>query len=224
MSRACAASTTTVFVVDDHQIFTALLKVAIDLEPDLEWAGSATSVDAALASMSVQVPDLVVMDYQLGDEGGDGVHGTAAIARVHPTVRVVMLTGHAHEDLIHLAARAGACALMPKSGRLSDLLECLRTAAPTGFTVHPTLLKSLMRTRAASGVPRLSPRETEVLRLLARGYDLRSIAAELGISTSTCRGYVQTVLGKLDAHSRLEAVAVATRLGLTDTAVLCSPA
>ena len=224
MSPGCAATPTTVFVVDDHQIFTGLLKVAIDLEPDLEWAGSAPNAAAALASMSVRAPDLVVMDYQLGDGDGDGVKATAALTQAHPTTRVVMLTGHAHEDLIHLAARAGACALMPKSGRLSDLLDCLRTAAPTGFTVHPTLLKTLIRRGTPSGVPRLSPRETEVLHQLARGRDLRAIAAQLGISTSTCRGYVQTVLEKLDAHSRLEAVAAANRLGLTDSADLFTPA
>jgi two-component system, NarL family, nitrate/nitrite response regulator NarL len=224
MLRPAGKRPTTIFVVDDHQTFVGLLKVAIDLEADLEWVGSATNVDAALASMSGGVPDLVVMDYQLADGDGDGVHATAVLTKLYPAMRVVILTGYPHEALIHMAAAAGACALVPKSGRLSDLLDCLRSATPNGFTVHPTLLKSLMSGGARRPLPKLSPRETEVLRLLARGYDLRSIAADLGISTSTSRGYVQTVLEKLDAHSRLEAVAVANRLGLTDAADLPSPA
>ena len=205
-------ASTSVFVVDDHQTFADLLMAAIDREPDLRCVGSAEGVEAAVAKVSLQVPDVVVMDYQLGD--GDGITATARILARHPFIRVLILTAHANEGMITQAARAGACCLLPKSGSLPDLLRAVRTASPGGFMVHPGLLKLLVTSRPGPPPPTLSRRENEVLQLLASGLDVRSVAVRLGIGTSTCRGYVKAVLVKLDAHSQLEAVAAAHRWGL----------
>jgi DNA-binding NarL/FixJ family response regulator len=203
-----------VLVVDDHRTFADLLEVALDAEADLSCVGSAHDVATGLAMVDELCPDLVVMDVQLGD--GDGISATTVITRRHPDVRVVVLTAHADADLMRRAAEAGACCLLPKDGSLPDLLEALRTASRGGFIVHPTLLKNLVSARPAGTmyIPPLSPREQDVLELLADGSDVRSIAEELGISLNTCRGYVKSLLAKLNAHSQLEAVAVANRNGL----------
>jgi DNA-binding NarL/FixJ family response regulator len=109
---------------------------------------------------------------------------------------------------------------MPKDGSLSDLLVALRTARRGVLVVHHSLLSDAVTTHATEqGAPRvaLSRRERDVLAMLTVGLDVRSIADQLGISLNTCRGYVKTLLHKLDAHSQLEAVAIARRLGLTVT-------
>jgi DNA-binding NarL/FixJ family response regulator len=223
MSTAMKTACETVLIVDDHQTFADLLEVAIEREPDLQFVGAADSVESALAQIDLLEPDLVVMDYQLGD--GDGISATAVITREHPDVRVVILTAHAQEDLIRRSARAGACCLLPKSGSLPDLLQGLRTASKSGFVVHPGLLKTLVSEAPPDQyVPPLSRREEDVLELLATGMDVRSVADNLGITLSTCRGYVKGLLLKLNAHSQLEAVVTANRLGLTHGSRVRRPA
>ncbi len=209
----------TVLVVDDHWAFADLLETAIGGEPDLTCVGSARGVAAGLAKVERLRPDLVVMDVRLGD--GDGVRATATISARWPQVRVVVLTAHPDASLIRRAADAGACCLLPKDSSLPEVLNALRTAQRGEFVVHPTLLKTLVsdRPRPTEYIPPLSRRETEVLQMLAIGMDVRSIAEQLGISLNTCRGYVKSLLAKLNAHSQLEAVAVANRNGLIDAAV-----
>jgi DNA-binding NarL/FixJ family response regulator len=206
----------TVLVVDDHQTFADLLEIAIVGEHDLTCVGSAHNVTAGLAKVEQFRPDLVVMDVQLGD--GDGVDATAIISARWPEVRVVVLTAHADASLMRRAADAGACCLLPKDGSLPELLTALRTATRGGFVVHPTLLKTLVsdRPRPVEYIPPLSRRESDVLQMLAIGMDVRAIADDLGISLNTCRGYVKSLLSKMNAHSQLEAVAVANRHGLID--------
>jgi len=209
-------ATQTVLVVDDHRTFADLLEVALDGEPDLECLGSAHTVAAALAKVEQLGPDLVVMDVQLGD--GDGLVATATLTRRDPGIRVVVLTAHADTDLMRRAAEAGACCLLPKDGSLPDLLSALRTARRGGFVVHPNLLRTLVAAAppVEEFLPRLSRREHDVLQMLAVGMEVRAIADRLGISLNTCRGYVKTLLSKLNAHSQLEAVVVANRHGLVD--------
>lgn len=206
------ATPTRVLVVDDHQTFADLFEVGVRTQPDLLCVGAAHSVEAALRKVDELRPDLVVMDYQLED--GDGLTATALITRRYPDIRVVILTAHAHEDLVRGAALAGACCLLPKNGSLPDLLEALRTSRHSGLVVDPALLKSLVSAPVAGETPALSPREDDVLQMLAAGLDVRSIADRLGITPSTCRSYVRTLLTKLDAHSQLQAVATANKLGL----------
>ena len=214
VQQAQIADELSVLVVDDHRTFADLLEVALGGEPDFTCVGSANGVQAGLAKIELLRPDLVVMDVQLGD--GDGVTATAAITRRYPEVRVVVLTAHADADLMRRAADAGACCLLPKDGSLPDLLNALRTARRGGFVVHPTLLKTLVSAQPAGSpyVPPLSRREHDVLQMLAAGVDVRGIAEQLGISLNTCRGYVKSLLAKLNAHSQLEAVVVANRHGL----------
>ncbi len=206
-------------VIDDHRIFVDLLGSGLSTAPDLECVGVAYTVDTGLALVDEHRPDLVVMDYQFRHDDSDGIEATAVIVSRHPGCIVVLLTGHNGSGLVGRAAAAGASSLMPKDGSLEDLLGVLRTARRGVMTVHHSLLGEVSTTPAVPSRRRiaLSRRENEVLALLSIGLDARAIADQLDISLNTCRGYVKTLLHKLDAHSQLEAVAIGRRMGLTVT-------
>ena len=214
-----------VLLVDDHRTFTDLLALALRGEADLEFVGAAHRAAEAEALVGKLAPDVVVMDVNIGPD--DGIELTARLTAAHPGLCVVVLTAHADTALMQRAVQAGACGLMPKDGALPEMLSGLRSARPGGLVVHPTLLRTLVTAPGggdegapASGAPgapvALTRREEEVLRMLADGKDARTIARALDISLHTCRGYVKTLLMKLDAHSQLEAVAIAGRQGLLD--------
>lgn len=213
-TSAAATRITSVLVVDDHTTFSDLLAMALDREPDLTCVGTAASVTEAFVKVDERRPDLVIMDVRLGE--GDGVTATAELTRSYPELRVVILTAHIDTALMQRAADAGACCLLPKDGSFPDLLEALRSSRREGLVVHPALLRTLIMSQPQRDViiPSLTRREREVLKMLADGLDARAIAKNLGISVNTCRGYVKNLLLKLDAHSQLEAVVIATNRGL----------
>ena len=211
-------ATTRVLVVDDHQTFAELLAEALDREPDFVSVGHAATAAEAIALTERLDPDVVVMDVELPDL--DGFVATERILANRPHVRVVVLTAHGSPDFVAKASAAGACGFLPKDGSLAVMLKTLRSARPGSLAIHPALVARMVappRQREAPngrGGPPLTQREQEVLNLMGRGCDVRSIARELGISTHTSRGYVKAILLKLDAHTQLEAVVAATRLGL----------
>lgn len=213
---------TRVLVVDDHETFAELLSGALDREPDLVSVGHATTAGAALTMARDLRPDLVMMDVQLPD--ADGFSATERIVAEAPWIRVIMLTAHTDPDFVLRAARAGACAFLPKDGSLRQMLNTIREAVLGGFLCDPDLMsasreasRSTRAEPAGQPVPALTQREHEVLSLLANGRSVRQIAEQLGITETTCRGYVKTILVKLDAHSQLQAVVAAWRLGLLPT-------
>jgi DNA-binding NarL/FixJ family response regulator len=176
--------------------------------------GHAQSVASGLDMVEALQPDIVIMDVRLGD--GDGIAATAELTERFPELRVVVLTAFVDQALMQRAAAANACALLPKDGDLTSMLDALRTARRGGFTVHPRLLHRLVTPPIEVGrsKPSLTPREWDVLQLLATGLETRLIAREIGISVHTCRGHVKGLLLKLGAHSQLEAVAKAMQHGM----------
>jgi DNA-binding NarL/FixJ family response regulator len=217
-----AAESLRVVVVDDHVTFTELLSLALRHEDGLECVGTAKSVAMGLAMVDHLLPDVVVMDVELGD--GDGIEATAELTCRHPDLRVVVLTARVDRSLVQRAADAGACCLLPKDGSLIETLHALRTAQSGGLIVPPALLMRLMsRPTETQDRPRPEPlpftltdRERETLAALSEGLDVRRMSARLGISPHTCRGHVRRLLAKLGAHSQLEAVALAQKHGLLD--------
>lgn len=208
-----AALARTVLVVDDHRTVTELLALAVSSHPQLSCVESALSAQQAMDRLRTTRVDVVVMDYRLGET--DGIEATRMVTQRWPDTAVVMLTAYPTRFLMREAAAAGASALLPKDGRLTDLLDTVLAAVPRRFVVAPALLQALMAEAEPRSNP-LTPRENDVLHQMARGLDVRGISRALDISVHTCRSHVKAILGKLDAHSQLEAVAHAHRDGLLD--------
>ena len=223
-AQTATQTTTSVLVVDDHTTFSDLLAMALENEVDLTCVGTAASVSEALAKVKALSPDLVLMDVQLGD--GDGIAATAELTALYPDLRVVVLTAHTDAALMQRAADAGACCLLPKNGSLPDMLQALRSSRRGGLVVHSALLTALVTSRprrSSDALPPMTRRERDVLRMLADGSDARVIAKNLGISVSTCRGYLKNLLLKLGAHSQLEAVVIAANHGLVSVGPIAPP-
>lgn len=209
-----------VLVVDGHRTFAELLGLAVGRQPDLQYVGHAATGADALRLVDELHPDVVLMDADLPD--ADGIVTTERLRAGHPRTRVVVLTTSTEPALVGRAATAGVSGVLAKNGALGDVLNAVHTAHGGGMTVSSHLLAGLLRStaegagRPGDGRPAggLTVREHEVLRLMGVGLDVGSIARRLGISVHTCRDHTRSVLAKLHAHSRLEAVAVATRRGL----------
>lgn len=205
-------------IVDDHHAFAEALSLAVGLESDIECVGTAPSVEEALRLAKEFQPDVVLMDVRLPDR--DGIEGTAAIKQLLPRTRVVVLTGHADVGLMARAAQAGAAGFLAKESKIVDILRAIRTAGEGGMLIEPAtlprVLKAIPRPEPGGGTRygQLTEREQEVLGLMGQGMDPQTIARQLSISLHTCRGHVKSILGKLGAHSQLEAVVVALRQGL----------
>jgi DNA-binding NarL/FixJ family response regulator len=216
MAVEAALEQTRVLVVDDHTTFAELLMGALNRESDLVSIGHAESVEAGVRMSLSLRPDVVVMDYHLAD--GNGLTAVEQILAREPSIRIVMLTGDPSIEVLERAAALGACAFLPKDGSLATMLDTLRQAKPGSMITHPALLAQLATRRQQaetdSSIPALTQRELDVLRLMAKGQDVRTNAKTLGISQNTCRGYVKSILAKLGAHSQLEAVVAATRMKL----------
>lgn len=218
MSAEESRPRTRVLVVDDQRAFSDALCIAIGLEPDLECVGVAETVAEAVRLAADFEPDVVLMDVQL--PGEDGLAGTRRLKELHPDVRVLIITAHANLEALSTAALAGACGFIPKETAFLDVLTMIRAAQEGLMTVDAAILGATigrLRThpqQPPDAAPAMTPRELEVLRLMGQALDTRAIAAQLGISIHTCRGYVKSILSKLAVHSQLEAVVQAVRTGL----------
>jgi DNA-binding NarL/FixJ family response regulator len=197
-----------VLVVDDHRSYAEALGLALSFERGFTVLGTVADVDTAVQRVLSERPDVVIIDWQL--PGVDGVEGVRRILVADPRVRLVMITGHAEANLRRLAALAGASAFLAKESSISEIVQAVRDAV-TG-TAHIDVTENA--TESTTAALSLTPREIEVLYLLAKGRDTPTIAAALYLSVHTVRGYVKEVLRKLGAHSQLEAVAMARRAGL----------
>jgi two-component system, NarL family, response regulator DevR len=215
----------TVLLVEDHLLVAEGLAAMLRATGDLQVVGTAATPAEAVRLAAVHQPDVVVMDSHLPDGSGADVAGR--IRENQPQVALVFLSADESEVAMIAAVRAGACAYLPKSRATADVVDAVRRAAEGEMLIPAAQLARLLarsqemardegeRRRLLDG---LTPREKEVLALMAEGLDNRAIAAELGIGFTTVRGHVQNILEKLDAHSKLEALACAARYGLLDAA------
>jgi DNA-binding NarL/FixJ family response regulator len=208
MTAGSATGTLRVLVVDDHRSYAEALGLAMSFEPGFDVLGQVADVESAVQRVLNERPDVVVIDWQL--PGVDGVEGVRRILVADPKVRLVMITGHADSSLRRLAALAGASAFLAKESSITEIVQAVRDAV--SGTAHIDLTEHANEATAAA--LSLTPREIEVLYLLAKGRDTPTIATTLYLSVHTVRGYVKEVLRKLGAHSQLEAVAMARRAGL----------
>jgi two-component system response regulator DevR len=212
-----AEGTVGVLIVDDHKMFSESLARLLADEDGIEVMGVAATGAAAIDMVAQTHPKVVLMDYQLPDQ--DGVSVTAQIRQHNADVMVVMLTGSTDDRVLLAAIEAGCSGFLTKDRAAAEVVHAVRAAAVGEALISPALLARLLpklnRTHRSIGED-LSDREREILGFLARGWTNKLIAAELFLSVNTIRNHVQSVLAKLGAHSKLEAVSTAVREGVID--------
>jgi DNA-binding NarL/FixJ family response regulator len=208
------AETIRVVIVDDERLFAELMRVALRAADGIEVLAVMHDVKSAIAALNEHRPDVVIADYNLPD--GTGADIARAVRSTLPDTSVLVLTADPSAVTLNDVARSGAVGHMTKGRGLTEVVESVRAAAAGEILFAPGELQRLLLESAASRkvIEPLTARELEVLRLLASGTSTTAAADSLGISTATLRAHVQAVLRKLGAHSRLEAVAEAARLGL----------
>jgi len=210
-----------VLIVDDHLAIAEGLQALLARQPDFEMVEIANNGEAARHIATERRPHVILMDQNLSGESGVAV--ASAILTSGVRTSVVMFSGGMTEAELVAAVDAGASGYLMKTTPLVEIVSAIRRAASGEMLLPSAELDGLLRLgheRASKradrqrATPQFTPREREVLALLAQANDVQHIAERLGISVNTARGYVQQVLEKLGAHSRLEAVVRANELGL----------
>lgn len=205
--------TRSVLVIDDQRTFADALVGALGAQPDVEAVGVAYDLTTGLALLQQHAPDVVILDVHFEGVARDGVETALEIHVRHPKVRVLLLSGLTDPSIVGRAAAAGASAVLAKNGSLDEVLRAIRLEG-SGFTVDPLLLRDAAGPTADPRAPVLTPRESDVLAMLALGMDARAISTHLDISMNTCRSYIKALLAKFGAHSQLECVVMARQMGL----------
>ncbi len=205
---------TRVLLVDDHDLIRKGLRHAFERDAQFEVVGEAATATEGLRQAAALRPDVVIMDLRLPD--GSGLEATKALRKANPTVGIVVLTMYAGDDQLFGALEAGASAFVPKSAPADDVVAAARHAAssPNAFTAAD--LADAMKRRLAPSGPQLSPREGQVLKLLADGMSVAGIAKQLYVSESTAKTHISKLYEKLGAANRAQALMTALRLGLLE--------
>ncbi|HYK98963.1 MAG TPA: response regulator transcription factor [Candidatus Acidoferrales bacterium] len=210
-----------VLIVEDHPLLAEALQTLLERRAGFEVVGTESTIAGMLARVARDAPDLVVLDQHLPD--GKGTDAIRRIQQGGRGIQVVGLTADASDETLLAAIEAGAAGFIPKSEPAARIIELLSRAAAGEIVIPVDDLVRLVarqterrahereRERVAS---ELTPRDREILTLIAAGIDTKEIAARTGLTVNTVRGHVQAVIEKLETHSRLEAVLRAAALGL----------
>jgi len=205
---------TRVLIVEDHRVVAEGLAALINDQADMHVVGNVGTVaDAGPAAAEVN-PDVVLLDFRLPD--GSAPEAAAAIRSLRPAAKMIFLTREDSDAARFAAVQSGASAFLHKSRAAAEVVAAVRDVARGKMLITPRTIATLLAKRRAieAQLERLTPREKEVLRLMAEGYASRAIAAELGISYTTIRTHIRSLGSKLAVHSKLEAIVKARELGL----------
>ena len=202
-----------VLITDDHKVVRQGLKMVLDLDPELEVVGEAENGEEAARLALTLEPDVVVMDLVMPVM--DGVEATRVIRRELPDTQVVALTSVLEDASVTGAVRAGAIGYLLKNTGSDELCRAVKAAAEGMVQLAPEAAVRLMREVSAPKDPQaLTERETDVLKLIARGMANRQIARSLYIGEKTVKTHVSNILLKLGVNSRTQAALFAARTGL----------
>ncbi len=203
-----------VLVADDHPVVRGGIVALLSANDDIEVVGEATDGPTAVAEALRLEPDLVLMDLRM--PGFDGDEATARILAERPGIRVVVLTTYETDESILTAIEAGASGYLLKAAPQEEILEGIRSVARGEVALAPGIAALLVKRVAAPAAPAitLSPRETEVLGLVAQGESNPAIAARLHLSEATVKTHLLHVFEKLGVNDRTRAVTKAMELGL----------
>ena len=204
--------THSVLLVDDHDLIRQGLARAFERHDDFSVQGEAGCVRDGVAMAQKLQPDVVVTDVRLPD--GSGLDLVRELRKTNDTIGLVVLTMYAGDEQLFEALEAGASAFVAKDAPSDDVVAAARhaTVSPRSFTAAN--LADAMRRRMTPTGPQLSPRENEVLRLLAEGLGVSAIARQLFVSESTAKTHISKIYEKLGAANRAQAIMQAIRSGL----------
>jgi two-component system NarL family response regulator len=210
-------------IVDDHALFRRGLELVLSEESDLEIVGEASDGGEAIERAAELQPEVVLMDVRMPGVGG--IEATRRIRSARPATKVVMLTVSEDDEDLFGAVRAGATGYLLKEVSIEEVAEAVRAVARGQALITPSMASKLLgefnilsrRVDAQHGnAPQLTERETEVLRLVAKGMSNKEIATELVIAQNTVKNHVRNILEKLQMKSRMEAAMYAVREKLVD--------
>ena len=203
---------TSVLLVDDHDLIREGLAGVFSLESDMEVVGEAKTVQEALAMDADLQPAVIVTDLQLQD--GTGLDVVRAVRRERENAGLVVLTMHAGDEQIFAAMEAGASAFVGKDAPSTEVVKAARHAAVSPRSFLCSGLADAVMRRTSGESSRLTPRELDVLRLLAEGLSAGEIGGRLHLSESTVKSHVGHIYQKLGATNRTQALMTAMRTGL----------
>jgi DNA-binding NarL/FixJ family response regulator len=208
-----------VIVVDDHALFRRGLQMVLGSESDIEVVGEASDGAEAVKVAAEMTPDIVLMDVRMPKRGG--IDATAAIKAAVPTTKIIMLTISDEEADLYDAIKAGAMGYLLKEISIEEVASAVRAVYNGQSLISPSMASKLLTefatmvrkddARQQVPTPRLTDREMEVLKLVAKGMNNRDIAKRLFISENTVKNHIRNILEKLQLHSRMEAVVYAVR-------------
>jgi DNA-binding NarL/FixJ family response regulator len=208
-----------VLVVDDHALFRRGLQMVLEQEADIEVVGEAGDGAEAVERATDAMPDIVLMDVRMPKRGG--IDACTAIKDAVPSAKIIMLTISDEEADLYDAIKAGASGYLLKEISIEEVAAAIRAVNEGQSLISPSMASKLL-TEFASMIkrtddrqqvptPRLTDREMEVLKLVAKGLNNRDIAKQLFISENTVKNHIRNILEKLQLHSRMEAVVYAVR-------------
>ena len=212
-----------VLIVDDQALIRDGLRTMLELDDDISVVGEAADGGAAIDAVHKTRPDLVLMDIRM--PGVDGLEATRRLLERGGGPKVLVLTTYDADEHVLEAMHAGACGFLLKDLRKGQLVRAVHQAAAGDVVIDPSITRRLIervvdtkraRAEAQSRLGRLTEREVDVFKLMARGLTNGELAVELSVSESTVKTHVARVLDKLELRDRVQAVILAYEIGLVD--------
>jgi DNA-binding NarL/FixJ family response regulator len=213
---------TSILIVDDQILFREALRTLLETQDDFAIIGEAANGNEAVAMTKELLPDVILMDLRMPEM--DGVKAIEIIHAVYPDIRIIMLTTFDEDEALFTGLKAGAVGYLLKDMKSEQLFSSIRTASRGEYILAPSAMSKLVEKVTQTETTRkepensliepLSQREIEVLSLIAIGFSNKEIALKLVISEGTAKNHVSSILAKLGARDRLQAVIKAREFGV----------
>lgn len=203
-----------ILLADDHPIVREGLEALLETQADFEVVGEAANGEEALRLAGELQPDIILLDLEMPIM--DGVEATRRLHQLRADLRIIVFTAFDNDERIIHAVQAGAVGYLLKDAPRKEIFRAIRVAMEGGSLLQPVVASKLLRHMEQHALPHevLTEREVEVLNLLAQGMPNKEIAAHLVISERTAKFHVSSIMGKLGASNRTEALSLAAQRGL----------